>query len=195
MYLEPSVEEWSKAARETFSMDEVKDLLGLDDSVNQFSNDSMIRNYFEYEQGKSLPILKNRLESAVDYWENVLKAPHSVLNVIKNGFPIDFLVEPPQYDFKNNKSALNEQNFVNEAIDELVKFGLIEEWVEKPHVVSPLSVAKNSEGKMRLILDLSIVNEYVRYEKIKLEDARDWFEMSKLCNYVVSFDIKECILL
>ena len=186
------MEEWSKAARESLSMDEVKDLLGLDDSVNEFSSDSMIKNYFEYEQGKSLPILKNRLESAADYWENVLKAPHSVLHVIKHGFPNDFLVEPPEYEFKNNKSALSETGFVNEAIEELLSFGLIEERFEKPHVVSPLSVAKNSEGKMRLILDLSIVNEYVRYEKIKLEDSRDWFEMSKLCNYVVSFDIKAC---
>jgi hypothetical protein len=164
----------------------------LDKQVrNQFIPDVYIRNYFEYEAGIAKPIIKGRLKSAAKYWSEVVKAPPSILSVIENGFSIDFLTEPPSMHFPNNKSSYENSDFVNKAVNELLEFNLIKEVSEKPKVISPLSVAKNS-SKLRLILDLSILNEYINCEKIKLEDQNEFYEMAKFCNYIVTYDIKSC---
>ena len=89
----------------------------------------------------------------------------------------------------NNQSALKNSDFVQEAIEELIKFNLVEEWDEPPFCVSPLSVAENS-GKKRLILDLSKLNENVKFERIVLEDAKDFFNLAQNLKYVSSFDLK-----
>lgn len=39
----------------------------------------------------------------------------------------------------------------------------------KPVVVNPFSVAMNSSGKKRSILDLSVFNNFVRKDKVKFE--------------------------
>ena len=74
---------------------------------------------------------------------------------MKNGFLIPFLYTPESYALKNNKSALENSDFVTEAILDLVKVGSVLEVPFVPYIVNPLSVAtNNSSGKKRLILDL-----------------------------------------
>lgn len=171
---------------------EISEHLGLQNRVSLLCHDDIyIKNYFDYEKGVGKPIMKDRLKSAVNYWRNVVKAPESIISIIESGVCIDFLTIPPLMHFANNKSALMEHEFVSEAVQDLLDLKLIEICENKPHVVSPLSVAINGDKK-RLILDLSILNEYVRYEKFKLEDHRDFFQMARLCDYVASFDIKSC---
>jgi hypothetical protein len=153
--------------------------------------DPFIYNYYEYENGIAEPIIKGRLKSALPYWRDVIKAPLSVLSIIEKGFMLDFIIKPPCMHFNNNKSAIVNAEFVNKAVDDLLQKGLIKKVIDKPTVISPLSVASNSEKK-RLILDLSILNEYIHYDKVKLENEKDFYEMSKFMNFVVTFDIKSC---
>ena len=61
--------------------------------------------------------------------------------------------QPPPMKFRNNKSALKNSLFVNEAITELISNGCILEVPFQPFVVNPLSVATQKTGKKRLILD------------------------------------------
>ena len=163
----------------------------MNDSVGGFEYDYMISNFFDYESGRSEPVIKSRMKSALDYWENVIKAPPSVLNIINSGYVIDFESEPPPIWMNNNKSALKNKTFVDEAVKELLSLGLIEKTLVRPRAVNPLSVAENN-GKKRLILDLSVLNEFVHYERISLEDQRDWYHMSKHVKYVSTYDIKSC---
>jgi hypothetical protein len=65
--------------------------------------------------------------------------------------------------FNNNKSALENSEFVNEAISELLDNGCIHAVPFQPFVVNPLGVAIQSSGKKRLILNLSELN--VCYKK------------------------------
>ena len=62
----------------------------------------------------------------------------------------------------------------------------------KPYIVSPFSVATNSSGKKRLILDLSILNLFVRKYKVKFEDwnlAVEYFQEN--CYMLMfKFDLK-----
>ena len=86
-------------------------------------------------------------------------------------------------NFRNNKSAELNAYFVSDEISRLMKNGCIVEVQSKPFIVSPLSVAEN-RSKKRLILDLSRLNKYVKYEKIKFEDwntAMNYFEKDCYC--------------
>lgn len=80
--------------------------------------------------------------------------------MIKEGFCIDFITEPPELNLRNNNSAFKNSEFVTKAVTELLENNLIKKVNEKPKVISPLSVSKNS-NKPRLILDLSVLNEYI----------------------------------
>ncbi|XP_062597476.1 uncharacterized protein LOC134258894, partial [Saccostrea cucullata] len=79
---------------------------------------------------------------------------------------------------------------VQRAVSELLEYGCVRRVPFKPIVVNPLSVAINSSGKKRLILDLSVLNVFVRKDKIKFEDwkvAVQYFE--KDC-HMFKFDLK-----
>ena len=183
---------WSKAsqAASTLNYDDIREFLGIDDEVgDSFLDDPFCINYFEFESGLSEPLVKGRLKSAYNYWRDELLAPPEVLDIIKNGYQIQFVEPPPKIHCKNNLSALKHAEFVESAIEELLKFNVIEERETPPFVVSPLSVALNGEKK-RLILDLSKLNDYILLEKIVLEDGRDFFNLAQNLKYVSSFDLK-----
>jgi hypothetical protein len=68
--------------------------------------------------------------------------------------------------FKNNKSAINNELFVDKSISDILESGCVQEVPFQPFVVSPLSVAENkAPGKNRLILDLSELNHHVEMKK------------------------------
>jgi hypothetical protein len=71
---------------------------------------------------------------------------------------------------RNNKSALRHKDFVQQAISELLQSNKVIKTNSMPHVVPSLSVSVQSSGKLRLILDLRHVNNYVRKQNIKYED-------------------------
>ena len=184
---------WSKTtqAASTLDFDEIKQFLGITNEVEEssFLDDPFCRNYFEYESGVSDPLVKGRLKSAIDYWRDTLSAPKEVLDIISDGYIIKFVEPPKEMYLNNNQSALKNADFVKEAIEELIKFNLVEEWETPPFCVSPLSVAENS-SKKRLILDLSKLNENIKFERIVLEDAKDFFNLAQNVKYVSSFDLK-----
>jgi hypothetical protein len=66
---------------------------------------------------------------------------------------------------KNNKPALVNADFVDKSISHLLEIGCIQEVPFRPYVVSPLSVALSSNGKKRLILDLSQLNHLCSEKK------------------------------
>jgi hypothetical protein len=60
--------------------------------------------------------------------------------------------------------------FVSDTISDLLASGCVLRVPFRPLVVNPLSVATNSSGKKRLILDLSVLNNFARRDKVKFED-------------------------
>ena len=133
--------------------------------------------------------VKNSLKSHIEFWIH-MGASDFVINTIKNGYVIPFIRNPPPMRFKNNNSALIHSDFVDQAIAELLDIGCVVKTPFQPFVVNPLSVAVQSSGKKRLILDLSELNMYIKRDKIKFEDwkvALDYF--TKDC-YLFKFDLK-----
>lgn len=121
--------------------------------------------------------VKNILQNHYEFLRKI-GAFEDILKLIKTGYNIPFAVNPPRIYLKNNKSALQNFSFVTESIGDLVKSGCVVQVPFRPFVVSPLSVAENREKK-RLILDLSMLNGFLKKEKIKFEDhklALQYFE-------------------
>lgn len=148
----------------------------------------VIGNY-EYEQSAPAPTLKGRLKHCVSYWESI-NANRFIVDVIKFGYRIPFVSTPLPKRFSNNKSALAHHDFVTNAILELVANSAIVEVPSVPLVVSPLSVALNSSGKKRLILDLRYLNQHVWKEKFKFEDWRVFRNFLSKGGFMFSFDLK-----
>ena len=71
---------------------------------------------------------------------------------------------------KNNKSSIEHKHFIDTAIVELLKGGLVKELSNRLHMVNPLTVSINGKGKERLILDLRHVNKQIILNKIKFEN-------------------------
>ena len=105
--------------------------------------------------------VKGRLAKHIEFWMNI-GASDFVLDTIRNGYVIPFVNPPVSMYFKNNKSALDNSEFVDQAVSELVDSGCVHEVPFIPYVVNPLSVATNKSGKKRLILDLSVLNKFVK---------------------------------
>ena len=77
-------------------------------------------NLYEYECGKSVPIVKGRLRAHVKFWEKIC-APDWVINTITNGYVIPFDSLPASAQFRNNHSAMDNNAFVLQAISDLLK--------------------------------------------------------------------------
>jgi len=115
-------------------------------------------------------LVKGRLKQNLSFWSNTLKANKTILDVIDKGYKIPFIDTPKENFFKNNRSAINNYEFVSKTITEMVKSGTVKETSIPPKVVIPLSVAENSSGKKRFILDLTYVNDFLYKDKIRFDD-------------------------
>ena len=94
-----------------------------------------------------------------------------------------------EYEEKNNKSYYKDKEFANEAVDQLVKVGVLEK-VKKCKCVNPLTVAVNKKGKRRLCLDLSRkVNECAKAPKFKIRSLKEVANLVEKGDYGFSFDL------
>ncbi len=136
------------------------------------------------EAKKVIGSLRRNAEAWVE-----LGANKFILDIVKTGYKIPFLQTPDPANFRNNRSALNERDFVDEAISELLQIGGILETKVLPRVVNPLTVAVKN-GKKRLVLDLRYVNGHVWREYGKFEEFREFRGYIERGSYMFGFDLK-----
>ena len=79
--------------------------------------------------------------------ENTLKANDFVIETVNNGYKLPPKDTPVKTEFRNNVSAIQNSDFVNEALKELIESNCVIEVQHKPHVINSLSVSINSSGK------------------------------------------------
>ena len=102
-----------------------------------------------------------------------------IYDILETGYKIPFVSTPPIAHLANSRSAIKNSKFVTAEVIKLLANGCVVKCSEPPAVVNPLSVASNSDGKLRLILDLRHVNLYL----YKFPVVYEGFEV--LVNYVV----------
>jgi len=83
--------------------------------------------------------------------------------------------EPQQVHFANRISVGMHEEFVDGAIQDLLKTGAIRPWTEQKDitVISGLGVAVERTGKKRLILDARYINLFDKYEGFSYESLSD----------------------
>ena len=89
---------------------------------------------------------------------------------IRDGYKLPLQFMPSPLEQGNHKSALGHCGFVTESVQEWIKNRCAREAQEKPLVCNPLSVIANREGKLRLVLNLRHLNQYLRKDHFKYED-------------------------
>ena len=139
-----------------------------EDEAESFEDKSTFLPSFHFMSGD---FDKGSLRKNLEHWHHIGANP-SVIDTIENGYNIPFFTTPVSNFFQNNQSALRNTNFVTYTVKELLKSGRIKETRALLYIASPLTVAKNSHNKSRLILDLGYVNSFVYKDKIKFDDWR-----------------------
>ena len=131
----------------------------------------------------------SKVRQCRDFWETI-GASLFILNLIQFGYKIPFYDTPQKAQFKNNLSARQNSFFVESEIDRLLKFSYIKKVLKPPWVVNPLSVAKNSVGKLRLILDLRHVNKCLFKFGVKYEGLDQLPSLVTEGGFMAKFDLR-----
>ena len=119
----------------------------------------------------------------------MLGAPAPVLNVIQNGYVLPLMSVPNVFRSPNQKSAVENFDFVQRSIVELVENGCVRECTSVPHVCSPLLVVTSSSGKKRLVINLRYVNRFLWKDKFKYDDMRIALTYFEQGGYLATFDL------
>ena len=133
------------------------------------------------------PSVKNRLLLRYDYWEQTVCAPFFVLSIIKNGYALPFVANPPRFRAKNNRSSLRHRDFVDAEIASCLEKSYIQEVDHIPFCCNPLTVAEGK--KLRLVLDLRHVNPYLQKKKFRYEDIDTVSDILNPNDYFTMFDL------
>ena len=129
-----------------------------------------------------------------EYWENTLKANNWVLELLKFGYVLPLIKLPDRYEEKNNKSAIDDQAFVQAEMEKLQMQGVVKQVHEKPHCISPLTVATKtlSDGrvKKRLCWDGSRhINPLLKKEKVNLSRLHRSLEILLEGDFQLKYDL------
>ena len=144
--------------------------------IDSFEN---LRNReFEFSSQEKYISVKGKSKQNQSFWENNIKANDTVLNIIQEGYRLPFLETPDTARFGNNKSAINNFEFIENSIKEKMATGTIAERNHSPPSPPPLE-----------LLNLCHMNLYK--DKIKLDDWK-CFENYLPANkrYLFKFDLK-----
>ena len=150
-----------------------------------------VQRYWELEQNSTqVHDVQGRLKSNLIFWKEVLQAPVPIIETVSEGYKLPLLSLPPTYERRNQSSAHQHADFVSSAITELLQNRCIQKVAFKPHICSPLSVVSNNSGKLRLVLNLRYLNQFLWKEKFKYEDLRVAMLMFQPDDYMFTFDLK-----
>ena len=148
--------------------------------------------YYEVDASDLLsPVsVKGRLRTKIDYWREVLQASPAVLNIIESGYVLPLMSQPTPFMSKNQLSAVQDTEFVDECIDQLLNSACIKELREAPYICSPLAVVESISGKKRLVINLRHLNKFLFKQKFKYEDLRVAMLLFRKGDFLFSFDLK-----
>ena len=149
----------------------------------------------EFDSGNPLPeqpmvSVQGRLRECSKFWIDELEASQSVIDIIIAGYRLPFLAFPLAVCARNHKSAFEHSAFVSEAVQELVDSGCAVSVPTCPVVCSPLQVVVNARGKLRLVIDLRYVNQYLHLSKFKYEGLNLITMLFSKGDYMFTFDLK-----
>ena len=147
--------------------------------------------YWELEHDfKQITDVQGRLKDSVSFWRETLQAPEPIIDCMTDGYKLPLLLAPPRFSKPNHQSALDNVDFIQSSLAELLSNRCVRMVTEVPHVCSLLSVVINRSGKKRLVLNLCFLNQFMLKDKFKYEDIRLAMLMFQKDDFMFSFDLK-----
>ena len=148
--------------------------------------------YWELESIDTHQVLdvQGRLKQNLVFWKETLQAPPPILDCIEYGYRLPLRFLPPTHEQSNHRAAMQHCVFVNEAVNKLVANRCAIEVNKKPYLCSLLLVVKNPSGKLRLVLNLKYLNQFLNKDSFKYEDLRIAALMFEQHDLLFKFDLK-----
>ena len=134
-------------------------------------------------------MVAGRIHKKREFWTSTLDSSQYVLSMIAHGYSLPFVVPCPPFYAKNNASSLRNRHFVQAAIAELLLTNCIAEVDVIPYCSNPLTVAESGK-KLRLVLDLRHVNQYIQQYSFKYENLGTLSNIFEKGFWFGSFDLK-----
>ena len=103
----------------------------------------------------------SRLRTKLDFWKKVLHASPTMLSITENGYVLPLTSKPSPFSGKYQMSALQDAEFVEECIDELLHSSCIRELDSALLICSPLSVVESNSEKKSVAINLRHLNMFL----------------------------------
>ena len=91
--------------------------------VDDFQN--LTNREYEFTNQENYKSVTGKLKQNQSFWKNTIGANDTVLNTIQEGYRLPFLETPDTARFSNNNSAINNSQFVETSIKEILATGTI----------------------------------------------------------------------
>ena len=104
---------------------------------------------------------------------------------LENGIPIKHNAKNPSF---SPGKEVETQVILEEMLDKQIKWETTHESTE---FVSPIFLAKKSDGGPRLILNLKELNEFVKYEHFKMDGVKTIINMVTRNCVIATIDLKD----
>lgn len=135
-------------------------------------------------------MIGGNLSNHLEQWKSITNNV-TVLNWLSHGVPLEFDVEPDEFEENNNVFKVKERLFLDEEIPKLEQNGCIRRCVVKPHCVSRISTVPKQDGSLRLVTDLRRINQHLTQNKRFIYENIDTvLEVVQPSDKLVTLDIK-----
>ena len=95
-----------------------------------------------------------------------------MLSVIESGYVLPLRSEPTPFSGRTQASVVQNAEFVDQYIDELLRSSCIKELDTPLWICSLLSVVESNSGKKQLVINLCHLNRFLLKQKFKYEYLR-----------------------
>ena len=162
----------------------------MNSQVIQFFSqiDTYIRPYLEY---KVKHFRGGQIANYFTQWE-VLTSDQTILQTVV-GDTIEFIEEPPETSvIPKNSIAKEHAEQVNTELNNLLDKKVIVPCDHEPgEFISPIFSVPKKDNKIRLILNLKNLNQYVQYHHFKMDSIHTALELVTQDCWMASVDLKE----
>ncbi|VDI31922.1 Hypothetical predicted protein [Mytilus galloprovincialis] len=154
-----------------------------------------------YSSGKKAKVVKGkkqvggRLSHFLDQWA-LITSDKWVLSILRRGLELQFLEQPPLSPVPINLSVTKDSQknqLLQNEVNILIQKGVLEEVNPPFHLgfYSRLFLVPKKNGKMRPVLDLSVLNQYLVVPHFKMETNRSIRSTIHLGTWTTSLDLMD----
>ena len=129
------------------------------------------------------------LSKASGVWKESCPNP-LVKRWICQGAEIPFTSPPPPFHLSNYDLTSAQEKYITEEVNKLLQAGTIKT-ATSAHNISPLGVVPKKNGKLRMILDLRRLNNFVSTPRFTMEDIRKVRPLLQAGDWMTSIDLKD----